>query len=126
MRLKASNSSALKNEDKNLTSFSLKTAEKDGSLKWSGSVVSNEDNVIRDNLSQKGTRVITFTPILKWSMFPIVDILNNLLEMGKDALGCEVEIEFAVNIFEDKNKKPEFSLLQIKPCLLYTSPSPRD
>ena len=118
MRLKASNSSALKNEDKNLTSFSLKTAEKDGSLKWSGSVVSNEDNVIRDNLSQKGTRVVTFTPILKWSMFPIVDILNNLLEMGKDALGCEVEIEFAVNIFEDKNKKPEFSLLQIKPMVM--------
>ena len=118
MRLKGNNSSSLKNEDKNLSSFNLKIAEKDGSLKWSGSVVSNEDNIIRDTLSQNGTRVITFTPILKWSMFPLVDILNDLLEMGKDSLGCEVEIEFAVNIFEDKNKNPEFSLLQIKPMVM--------
>ena len=118
MRLKGNNSSSLKNEDKNLSSFNLKIAEKDGSLKWSGSVVSNEDNIIRDTLSQNGTRVITFTPILKWSMFPLVDILNDLLEMGKDSLGCEVEIEFAVNIFEDQNKSPEFSLLQIKPMVM--------
>jgi len=118
MRLNGKNSSSLKNEDKNLSSFSLKIAEKDGSLKWSGSVVSNEDNIIRDTLAQNGTRVITFTPILKWSMFPLVDILNDLLEMGKDSLGCEVEIEFAVNIFEDENKSPEFSLLQIKPMVM--------
>ena len=118
MRLNGINSSSLKNEDKNLSSFSLKIAEKDGSLKWSGSVVSNEDNIIRDTLAQNGTRVITFTPILKWSMFPLVDILNDLLEMGKDSLGCEVEIEFAVNIFEDENKSPEFSLLQIKPMVM--------
>ena len=118
MRLNGKNSSSLKNEDKNLSSFSLKIAEKDGSLKWSGSVVSTEDNIIRDTLAQNGTRVITFTPILKWSMFPLVDILNDLLEMGKDSLGCEVEIEFAVNIFEDENKSPEFSLLQIKPMVM--------
>ena len=118
MRLNGKNSSSLKNEYKNLSSFSLKIAEKDGSLKWSGSVVSNEDNIIRDTLAQNGTRVITFTPILKWSMFPLVDILNDLLEMGKDSLGCEVEIEFAVNIFEDENKSPEFSLLQIKPMVM--------
>ena len=118
MRLNGKNSSSLKNEDKNLSSFSLKIAEKDGSLKWSGSVVSTEDNIIRDTLAQNGTRVITFTPILKWAMFPLVDILNDLLEMGKDSLGCEVEIEFAVNIFEDENKSPEFSLLQIKPMVM--------
>jgi len=118
MRLNRNNSSFLKNEDKNLSTYSLKIAEKDGSLKWSGSVVSNEDNVIRDTLSQDGTRVITFTPILKWSMFPLVEILNNLLEMGKDSLGCEVEIEFAVNIFADQSKSPEFSLLQIKPMVM--------
>ena len=118
MRLEGNNPSALKNEDKNLSPFSLKIAEKDGSLKWSGSIVSNEDNIIRDTLSQKGTRVITFAPILKWTMFPLVEILNDLLEMGKDSLGCEIEIEFAVNIFDDQNRTPEFSLLQIKPMVM--------
>ena len=38
--------------------------------------------------------------------------------MGKAALGCPIEIEFAVNIFPDQNKKPEFYLLQIKPMVL--------
>jgi hypothetical protein len=38
--------------------------------------------------------------------------------MGKEALGSEVEIEFAVNIFDDPNKKPEFALLQIKPMVM--------
>ena len=38
--------------------------------------------------------------------------------MGKEALGCEVEIEFAVNIFDDSNKKPEFAFLQIKPMVM--------
>jgi hypothetical protein len=38
--------------------------------------------------------------------------------MGKDSLGCEIEIEFAVNIFDDQNRTPEFSLLQIKPMVM--------
>ena len=105
-------------EEKNLSSYNLEIAETDGSLKWSGSTISNEDNVIRDSLSYDGTRVITFAPVLKWATLPLVDILKDLISMGKEALGCEVEIEFAVNIFDDSNKKPEFALLQIKPMVM--------
>ena len=39
-----------------------------------------------------------------------------MLSIGKKALGCPVEIEFAVNI--SKDVKPEFCLLQIKPVVL--------
>ena len=39
-----------------------------------------------------------------------------MLSIGKKALGCRVEIEFAVNI--SKDVKPEFCLLQIKPIVL--------
>ena len=86
-----------------------------------GSVVSNEDNVLRDSLNHEGTRVITFAPILKFGLFPLADILNRFLELGQRALGCEVEIEFAVNLFKDKNKKPEFCILQIKPMVVGVS-----
>jgi hypothetical protein len=105
-------------EEKNLSSYNLEIAETDGSLKWSGSIISKEDNVIRDSLSYDGTRITTFAPILKWGKFPLVDILKDLIIMGKEALGCEVEIEFAVNIFDDPNRKPEFALLQIKPMVM--------
>ena len=39
----------------------------------------------------------------------------------KKALGCPVEIEFAVNIFQENNKPAEFYLLQIKPMVLTTT-----
>ena len=116
------NTKALLNgEMENLDLFDLQVAEDDTVLSWVGSVVSNEDNVLRDSLKHEGTRVITFAPILKFGLFPLADILNRFLELGQRALGCEVEIEFAVNLFKDKNKKSEFCILQIKPMVVGVS-----
>lgn len=99
-----------------LKQFTLKEAESDGVLKWVGSVLSTDDNTLRDSLSQSGTRIVSFAPILKWNALPFSDIANELLSMGKAALGCPVEIEFAVNM--RKNDVPEFCLLQIRPMVL--------
>ena len=116
-----SNSSLLKNgEMGNLNSFDLKTAEKDGTLNWAGSVVSSEDNIIRDSLQHPGIRVITFAPVLKWNSFPLAEILTEILEIGKKSLGGHVEIEFSVNLYKDIDRLPEFCLLQIKPMILST------
>jgi len=99
-----------------LLSFGLKQAEEDGSLKWSGSVISHEDGTIRDTLSTSGSRIVSFAPILKWDTIPFSKLAKEMLSLGKKALGCPVEIEFAVNMHEDM--KPEFCLLQIKPMVL--------
>jgi hypothetical protein len=107
----------LNGEMENLDLYDLQVAENDSVLSWVGSVVSYEDNVLRNSLKHKGTRVITFASVLKFGLFPLAEILNSLLEIGKRALGCEVEIEFAVNLFKDKNQKPEFCILQIKPMV---------
>ena len=107
-------------EKGNLVLYPLEDAEKDGTLVWAGSVVSAEDNIIRDSLSYDGPRVITFAHILKYSQFPLADIIMDILAIGKDAIGSPVEIEFAVNLFKDKKQKPEFCLLQIKPMVLNT------
>jgi len=113
--------SLLYGETENLNLYDLQVAENDSVLPWLGSVISNEDNVLRHSLKHNGTRVITFASILKFGLFPLADILKRLLEIGKRSLGCEVEIEFAVNLFKDKNKKPEFCILQIKPMVLGVS-----
>ena len=102
--------------DSDLLSYNLKDAEEDGSLKWIGSVISHEDNTMRDSLSTLGTRVVSFAPILKWDTIPLASLAKEMLSIGKKALGCPVEIEFAVNI--SKDVKPEFCLLQIKPIVL--------
>jgi len=99
-----------------LLSYGLKQAEEDGSLKWSGSVISHEDGTIRDTLSTSGSRIVSFAPILKWDTIPFSKLAKEMLSLGKKALGCPVEIEFAVNMHEDI--KPEFCLLQIKPMVL--------
>ena len=100
----------------NLRQFDLSVAEDHGELEWIASTVSLENNIIRDSLSYKGPRVLTFSPLLKWSELPICDILNELLKIGRSALGCAVEIEFALNINE--NEEDEFCLLQIKPMVI--------
>ena len=104
----------MKKEDLQL--YDLQVAEKDGSLKWSGSVISHNDETIKDNLSITGSRIVSFAPVLKWGVIPFSDISKEILSIGKKALGCPVEIEFAVNINEKSN--PEFCLLQIKPMVL--------
>ena len=112
-------SQLLKNgEQENTSSFELSVAEKDGELHWSGSVISEEDNVLRNSLRHSGTRVITFPSFLKWNSAPIPDILIDVLKMGENALGCPIEIEFAINMHKDNDKENEFCLLQIKPMVI--------
>lgn len=105
-------------EEENTSVYDIKIAELDGELKWAGSVVSETDNRIRDSLRHKGTRVITFPSLLKWKSAPVPDLLMDVLKMGENALGCPVEIEFAINLHDDKDTPHEFCLLQIKPMVV--------
>ena len=99
-----------------LNKYLLEDAEIDGALKWVGSSISKEDGTIKDSLLSPGTRIVSFSPILKWGNIPFDKLALEILSVGKKALGCPVEIEFAVNI--NRNALPEFHLLQIKPMVL--------
>ena len=105
-------------EDKNLEKLELSDAENHGELKHLASVVCVEDKIIRDSLSKKGKRVITFAPVLKYKTFPLAQLLQDVLVLGQTAMGCPVEIEFAVNIYDDADMPDEFCLLQIKPMAI--------
>ena len=108
-----------KGEIGNLTQLTLNIAEKDGQLKHLASVISENDNTIRDSLNTKGMRVITFSSILKYNRLPLCDILKSILKNGELALGCPIEIEFAVNLYENNlNRIDEFNILQIKPMVV--------
>ena len=98
--------------------FQQKTAYEIKECDWSSDVCSSDlDNIIRDSLHYSGTRVITFAQILKWKQFPLTDILIEILEIGRNALGNPVEIEFSINL-DRKINKAEFYLLQIRPMLV--------
>ena len=107
----------LKNgESGNLSCLPINIAEKDGELKFLGSVISENDNNIRDSLNYDGMRVITFSSVLKYNRFPLCDILKSILKSGELALGCPIEVEFAVNL--NDNSLDKFSILQIKPMVV--------
>ena len=104
-------------ESENLKRYNLNKAEEDGALKFVASVICSNDGIIRDSLNYNGTRVLTFSSVLKYNQIPLTDILNEILEIGKVSLGCPIEIEYAINIYSD-GRKPEFCLLQIKPMVI--------
>ncbi|NIM17002.1 MAG: phosphoenolpyruvate synthase [Candidatus Aminicenantes bacterium] len=95
----------------------LSESEDDGTLFFVGSTFSGEDNAIRDTLSIRGPRLVTFANILKYNLFPLADILAEILKIGKESFGSHIEMEFAVNIFKDKTRNPQFHLLQIRPMV---------
>jgi CheY-like chemotaxis protein len=78
-----------------------------------------QDNRIRDVYSDKGYPVLTFAGILKYNSFPLAQILAEVTRIGSRWMGSSVEVEFAVNLHADGSRKPEFSLLQIRPMGRY-------
>ena len=99
-------------------SHGLDIAEEDGSLNYVGSTYIADNDAIYDGLSRVGTRVITFSPILRNKMFPLPKIVDLLLDMGTWGMGTPVEIEFAVNMSSSNGKKKEFGLLQLRPLVV--------
>ncbi len=106
-----------KDEMFSLNKLNISRAEKDGTLFYVGSSYSPQDETIQDTLAIKGPRVITFANILKYDIFPLADILTDLLKLGKNAFGTHVEVEFAINLYKSQDRKPEFYILQIRPMV---------
>lgn len=96
----------------------ISQASKDESLEYIGSTYSIENDCISDNVYQAGPKLVTFAPILKYNRLPLTQIVKDLLRLGKQSFGTDVEIEFAINIPKDKNKPKEFNFLQIRPMVV--------
>ena len=69
-------------------------------------------------LTKKGPKLVTFSPILKYNRLPLTNVIKDLLRLGKQSFGADVEIEFAVNIPKDDSKPKEFYFLQIRPMVV--------
>ncbi|MBI4161820.1 MAG: hypothetical protein HY509_05165 [Acidobacteria bacterium] len=99
-------------------SFDLAAAEADGVLAALGSTYSPENDAVYDGLSRPGTRVVTFAPILKHGLFPLAELVDSLLRLGRWGASADVEIEFAVNLSVPSGAPREFGFLQLRPQAL--------
>jgi hypothetical protein len=102
-------------EDNTLMKRSVADAKEETVLKILSSTYLPDEHRIRDTVNQAGHRVITFAQVLKYKLFPLPDILREVLSMGERGMGCPVEMEFSVNLYPRKDRPGEFAILQVRP-----------
>ncbi|MFA5532704.1 MAG: PEP/pyruvate-binding domain-containing protein, partial [Candidatus Shapirobacteria bacterium] len=99
----------------NLLKVRLKVAEKSSPLRYVASTYDPQDQIIREGYYEGGRKIVSFANILQHDMFPLAEILDKLLKAGQKEMGRPVEIEFAVDIADQKHAS--FYVLQIRPIV---------
>jgi hypothetical protein len=111
------NPNLLQGEDAGLSLEDISVAEKHGTLKHCASVYNPDNNIIYPGITKPGPRIVNFANILKYNYIPLAKTLSVLLELGKEAMGTAVEMEYAVDLNKDAEGKATFYILQIKPLI---------
>ncbi|MFP4366714.1 MAG: PEP/pyruvate-binding domain-containing protein [Bacteroidales bacterium] len=105
----------LEGEDAGLIRLDISEAERHGNLRHCASVYDADNDNIVAGTEKPGPRVINFANILKYDYIPLAGALRAILDVVEEALGCPVEIEFAIDLNRGPDGLPSFYLLQIKP-----------
>lgn len=113
--LKADDPAAFSPRDSNLVRRSLDEAKGEYPVHLLSSTYFPEEHRIRD-ADLPGQKVLTFAPLLKYGFFPLAEVMVELIAMGREGMGCEVEIEFALHLHEDR-QRCVFNFLQIRPIV---------
>jgi hypothetical protein len=102
-----------------LQKLDIDVAEKHGNLKHCASVYNPDNDQLEPGIEAYGPRVVDFANILKYEYIPLAKTIREILDVVKEALGSEVEIEWAVDLNKDKDQLASFYLLQIKPLVFH-------
>jgi hypothetical protein len=102
-------------EDANLKKRDISDAAEEEPLKLLASTYVAAEHRIRDSANMPGHRVLTFAQVLKYGQFPLAEILDEALALGREGMGCPVELEFSINMGRNARRKPEFAFLQLRP-----------
>ena len=104
-------------KDSNLEKREVDDAEKEFPVRTLASTYVPEEDRIRDTGYIQGPKILTFAQVLKYDIFPLPQLLSDLLTLGRKGMGCPIEIEFSVNLSPDKKRKSDFNFLQIRPMV---------
>jgi len=102
-----------------LQKLDIDAAEKHGNLKHCASVYNPDNDQLEPGIEAYGPRVVDFANILKYDYIPLAKTIREILDVVKEALGSEVEIEWAVDLNKDEDNLASFYLLQIKPLVCH-------
>jgi CheY-like chemotaxis protein len=99
----------------NLVKRVVQDAEHEEPVQLLSSTYIPDENRIRDS-ALPGMKVVTFARVLKHQLYPLPEILTELLDLGRRGMGCEVEVEFAVRI-DARIQRSQFYFLQMRPMV---------
>lgn len=102
-------------ENSNLIRREIDEAADEYPVRMLSSTYFPEEDRIRD-ADMPGPKVLTFASLLKYDRFPIGAVMQELIRLGRQGMGCEVEMEFALDLDPDPLKST-FSFLQIRPIV---------
>ncbi len=110
-----------------LLAGSLADAETDGVLGLLASTWSKDSGTLHDGISRPGSRLVTLAPLLRMpDIFPLADILAELLELGEEACRAPVELEFAANLSVPRGSPREFGFVQLRRLQRTREPPPAE
>lgn len=96
----------------------LSDADYDDTLKYTASTYLAENDRIVPGTGRPGPRILNFARILVDNEIPLNQLLTTLLDMGEQAVGSEVEIEFAVTLDRRHGVPARFGFLQMRPMVV--------
>lgn len=115
LNLSSSYNKITKDDAFNLLQLSVKDAEADDSIRYISSTFMPQDQTIYDGYYEGGRKIISFANILQHEIFPLTDILKDIMRITQQEMGRAVEIEFAVDI--KSREEAHFYLLQVRPIV---------
>ena len=101
----------------NIIKLDIKEAFDYPDFKHVASTYDFHNQSLRDGFYEGGTKLVTFSNLLKHGTFPLAEILQTLLEVGQKEMNNPIEIEFAVNLDTPKGWPKIFNFLQIRPIV---------
>ncbi|TVR72211.1 MAG: phosphoenolpyruvate synthase [Spirochaetaceae bacterium] len=104
-------------DDLQLRVDDISRAAEDPSFPLLVSSYDRENGMLREGITPGAVPVPTFAGVLKYRLFPLADILMDLLELSRDEMSVPVEIEFALDLNPPAGQEKVFSFLQVRPVV---------
>jgi hypothetical protein len=107
-------------ETEYLVRENLAEAEQDETLPRVASTYDHRSDRMVPGTGPAGPRVLDFAPLLKVGEWPFNESVEGLLQVFRDRVGTDVEIEFALTFPEAADRPARLGFLQVRPMALST------
>jgi len=105
-------------ETEYLVRGSLDDADYDDALRNVASTYLAESDRVVPGVGANGPRIVDFAPLLVLETLPLNRVIRSLLDLSRDVVGRDVEIEFAMAVPREPPHRARLGFLQVRPMVV--------